>query len=117
MHGYDETKDWEKKAKCLDMDTVIGDVDIFYPPRDKALYKPVADKAKALCKGKDGLPPCPVKKACLLDAIRRDEQWGIWGGMSHRERNALVRKASKLKVSVETVVNGLDKAWDTGEAP
>jgi hypothetical protein len=24
-----------------------------------------------------------------------DEQHGIWGGMSHRERNALKRKATK----------------------
>jgi hypothetical protein len=24
-----------------------------------------------------------------------DEQYGIWGGLSHRERNALRRKANK----------------------
>ena len=81
---------WRYEAKCAGTDT-----EIFFPPRDKALYKPVADKAKAICLGKDGGSVCPVKKNCLLDALRRDEQHGIWGGMSHRERNALVRRWAK----------------------
>jgi hypothetical protein len=30
-----------------------------------------------------------------------DEQHGIWGGMSHRERNALKRKANKSGKTLE----------------
>ena len=69
---------------------------MFYPPRDKSLYKPIADTAKAICWGRDGTEECPVRKQCLLDAIETDELHGIWGGMSHRERNALVRRWKRL---------------------
>lgn len=78
---------WRYSAKCSGQDT-----EIFFPPRNKTLYKPIADKAKAICYGKDGYSECPVRKECLLDALGRDEEHGIWGGMSHRERNALLRK-------------------------
>ena len=50
---------WRYEAKCRGEDT-----EMFFPPRDKALYKPIADKAKAICWGKDGRPPCPVRKEC-----------------------------------------------------
>jgi hypothetical protein len=50
----------------------------FFPPRDKALYKPIADKAKAICWGKDGRPPCPVRKECLKEALINEELHGIF---------------------------------------
>ena len=97
MYKGDELDHWDKHAKCKGMDT-----EMWFPPRDKKLYKPIADIAKAICYGKDGTgPECPVRKECLLFAISIDEQHGIWGGMSHRERNALQRKASRNKLSVE----------------
>lgn len=81
--------EWINDSACKD----IPNPDIFFPPRDKALYKPTADAAKRYCFGVDGeVPPCPVRKECLWSAIESDEQHGIWGGLSHRERNALVRK-------------------------
>ena len=81
---------WRPLAKCR---KEAVDTEKFYPPRSKALYQPIATEAKAVCKGLDGKQPCPVLMQCLLYAIKRDEQHGIWGGRSHRERNALVRKA------------------------
>lgn len=89
-------ENWRAEAKCKDMDT-----ELWYPPRDKNLYKPIADKAKAVCLGKDGRPECPVRLECLLYAESIDEQYGIWGGLSHRERNALVRKANKNDMTLE----------------
>lgn len=78
---------WRYDAKCKDIDT-----DIFYPPRDKALYKPIADKAKAICWGDDKQPECPVRRQCLWYAIREEDTHGIWGGMSNRERAHLGRR-------------------------
>jgi hypothetical protein len=65
------------------------------------LYKPIADKAKAICLGKDGRPPCPVRQECLKEAIMNEELHGIFGGMSHRERNAVKRKITKLGITLE----------------
>jgi hypothetical protein len=58
-----------------------------------AAVKKIADEAKRSCFGvEDEIPACPVRKECLWSAIESEEQHGIWGGLSHRERNALVRK-------------------------
>ena len=96
------SKEWMDRAKCLDAE----DKDIFFPPRDKALYKSIADKAKATCFGKDGRPECPVRKQCLLYADAIDDQYGIFGGMSHRERSALKRKATRNGKTLEEWVSG-----------
>jgi WhiB family redox-sensing transcriptional regulator len=83
---------WRYRAKCSGADT-----DLFYPPRDKNQYKIIAEQAKAFCFGETGKVHCPVRKDCLWDAISRDEPHGIWGGLSHRERNALIRKWKKTQ--------------------
>lgn len=104
MYLYEQTgyvEEWRYDAKCRGMDT-----ELWYPPRDKTKYKDIATVSKAVCYGRDGLPECPVRKECLLYADSIDEQHGIWGGMSHRERNALKRKAKRegltLKEWIET---------------
>lgn len=78
---------WYELAACKGADT-----ELFYPPRDKSQYKIIASQAKSYCMGPNGKSPCPVRQECLWDAVKSDEQHGIWGGLSHRERNALVRK-------------------------
>lgn len=43
--------------------------------------------AKRICWGfrnPDG--PCPVREQCLAYALDNDEQYGVWGGMSERQR-------------------------------
>lgn len=84
------SQEWMDNAACID-----ADVNLFFPPRDKDLYRSISDKAKEYCFGKDGDTPCPVRAQCLWYAIDSDEVHGIWGGMSHRERNAQVRKWRK----------------------
>lgn len=107
--GYEPPEPWEYEAKCGELvyDPVtrekknVYDPDLWFPPRDKALYKPIADKAKAICFGRDGKGECPVRMQCLMAADARDEVHGIMGGMSHRERNALKRKAISLGTTLE----------------
>lgn len=71
------------------------DTELWFPPRDKTKYKKIATISKGVCFGRDGLGECPVRKECLLYSDKMDEQHGIWGGLSHRERNAVKRKAKK----------------------
>lgn len=87
---------WRYEAKCMDVDTSI-----FFPPRDRRLYKPIADKAKAICWGTgESDPECPVRSQCLWYAVSMDDTHGIWGGMSHRERSHLKRKYERSKLSI-----------------
>ena len=102
-----ENEEWRLQARCADADT-----ELFFPPRDKELYKDIASQAKEFCYGKDGKFPCPVLHACLWYAISSDEVHGIWGGMSHRERNAQVRlwqKSYKSKMTLKEYIMGLER--------
>lgn len=44
---------------------------------------------------------CPVRQACLDEALARNESFGIWGGMTTGERREMrrreMRKAAKSK--------------------
>lgn len=98
---------WRADARCSGTDT-----ETFFPPRDKAKYKTIAAEAKTYCFGVNGKTPCPVRLECLWYAVDTDEVHGIWGGMSHRERNALVRKwrkTFKAEMTLEEYIMQLDK--------
>ena len=98
-------EEWRYEAKCRGKDT-----ELWYPTRDKTKYKKIAEVSKAICYGKDGSSECPVRKECLLYSEQMEETHGIWGGMSHRERNALKRKAAKQGMSLEDWINS-GNAW------
>jgi len=107
MALFDE-RAWLDQGRCIR----VKDPDIFFPPRDKERYSVIAAEAKSYCLGANGKNPCPVRAECLWDAVSKDEQHGIWGGLSHRERNALVRKWSKQfkdKMTLQEYIFQLDK--------
>ena len=62
---------WQRDALCREY---VGKVN-FFPGRGE----PSAD-AKALCQR------CLVRPECLLYALEHDEPYGVWGGLSARER-------------------------------
>ncbi|MFH5821346.1 WhiB family transcriptional regulator [Georgenia sp. AZ-5] len=35
---------------------------------------------------------CPVRLRCLAEALAEDISFGVWGGLTERERRALVRR-------------------------
>lgn len=37
---------------------------------------------------------CPVRMQCLLDALENGMQFGVWGGLTERERRAMARAAT-----------------------
>jgi WhiB family redox-sensing transcriptional regulator len=44
------------------------------------------NRAKTVCMG------CPVRAECLAEALDERINFGIWGGMTERERRALLRR-------------------------
>ena len=78
-------KIWDE-ANCRGHDT-----ELFYPERDANTYGSVAGEAKRVCRGDDNSPTCPVILECLFYGLITEDRFGIWGGMSVRERNALRR--------------------------
>lgn len=35
---------------------------------------------------------CPVRLECLAEALDNNMEWGVWGGLTERERRALLRQ-------------------------
>ena len=66
--------DWTMRAKCRGM--------------EDALFPEASDqkRARLLCSG------CPVRFECLSEALDNRIEWGIWGGMTERERRLLLRQ-------------------------
>lgn len=44
------------------------------------------NRAKMICMG------CDVRTECLADALDNNVEFGVWGGMTERERRALLRR-------------------------
>lgn len=73
------------EASCRGMD-----VDAFFPERGTAQI--TARDAKTICNGSPGQPACAVRSTCLEYALERKERFGIWGGMSERERARVAKQ-------------------------
>lgn len=75
--GYQlEPTPWARRAACAGTDP-----ELWFPNQGA----PDA-QAKAICDS------CPVRQQCLDYALRWDIQFGMWGGLSTRERRRLRRK-------------------------
>ncbi|WP_414974105.1 WhiB family transcriptional regulator [Gordonia sp. (in: high G+C Gram-positive bacteria)] len=73
---FDAVEDqWQDRALCAQTDP-----EAFFPEKGGSTRE-----AKRICHG------CEVKAECLEYALGNDERFGIWGGMSERERRRLKR--------------------------
>lgn len=61
---------WMREGDCLG-----ADAELFYPGQGEDTAP-----AKAICR------TCPVKETCAEHAIVTAEKYGIWGGLSEKER-------------------------------
>jgi len=68
-------EDWSAQAACRATD-----------PDALFVQGAAQNRAKALCLG------CPVRTECLADALDNRIEFGVWGGMTERERRALLRR-------------------------
>lgn len=48
---------------------------------------------------------CPVRLDCLAEALDNRIEWGVWGGMTERERRTLLRSRADV-VSWRSVLVG-----------
>ena len=49
------------------------------------------NRAKAVCLA------CPVRTECLADALDHRIEFGVWGGMTERERRALLKRRPNVR--------------------
>ncbi|MGA4978709.1 WhiB family transcriptional regulator [Streptomyces cinereoruber] len=70
-----DREDWSERAACRTAD-----------PDELFADGAAQNQAKALCVA------CPVRTECLAHALDRRIEHGVWGGMTDRERRALLRR-------------------------
>ncbi|MDO4630721.1 MAG: WhiB family transcriptional regulator [Corynebacterium sp.] len=67
--------EWQDQALCAQTDP-----EAFFPEKGGSTRE-----AKRICQA------CAVRDECLEFALMNDERFGIWGGLSERERRRLKR--------------------------
>ena len=71
--GSEDDNAWRLQALCAETDP-----EAFFPDKGGSTRE-----AKRVCTG------CDVRAECLEFALTSDERFGIWGGLSERERRRL----------------------------
>jgi WhiB family redox-sensing transcriptional regulator len=69
---------WQERALCAQTDP-----EAFFPEKGGSTRE-----AKRVCLS------CDVRSECLEYALGHDERFGIWGGLSERERRRLKRRSA-----------------------
>lgn len=73
------SRDWAGQGRCSDSDPDA----LFVQGKEQRL-------AKVVCRG------CPVVAECLADALDNRTPFGVWGGMTERERRQLLRQRTDI---------------------
>ena len=97
-------EDWSARAACRTTD-----------PDALFVQGAAQNRAKALCSG------CVVRTECLADALDNEVEFGVWGGMTERERRALLRRRPNvtswrrlLQTARDTYEQGDDQGVEAG---
>ncbi len=79
-HSPQTVHDWTASAACSKTD-----------PDELFVTGAAQNRAKAVCLS------CPVRVECLADALDNRVEFGVWGGMTERERRALLRRRPEVR--------------------
>jgi WhiB family transcriptional regulator, redox-sensing transcriptional regulator len=96
--GMDWIDDWAARGACRNVD-----------PDSLFVQGAAQNRAKAICLG------CPVRTECLADSLDNQVEFGVWGGMTERERRALLRRRPNVaswRQLLETARGDYEQAHD-----
>lgn len=78
--SFNNRGEWITQAHCRNID-----------PEELFVRGAAQRKAVAICRH------CPVVLQCRADALDNDVEFGVWGGMTERQRRALLRKHPEVE--------------------
>ena len=84
------TRGWWQEAACIEAARTVE----FFPARGES-----SAAAKTVC------ARCAVRTECLADALDNQIEFGVWGGMTERERRALLRRRGNVTSWRELLMN------------
>lgn len=78
---------WQLRGACRDLDSEW----FFHPEGERGSARIRREaKAKAICRC------CPVLAQCRAYALTAREPYGVWGGLSHAERELIITGSARL---------------------
>lgn len=80
MRALLQDKNWTASGACLNL-----------APDELFVQGAAQRSARAVCMG------CKVRLECLSDALDNRVEFGVWGGMTERERRALLRRRPEIE--------------------
>ncbi|MDJ0385232.1 WhiB family transcriptional regulator [Streptomyces sp. G-G2] len=88
-YGADTTDVIEHpRAACTNEDP-----ELFFPIGDTGPALLQEEEAKRVCRR------CPLMESCLQGALERNENHGVFGGLSEKERRSLKRRAARNRAA------------------
>jgi WhiB family redox-sensing transcriptional regulator len=86
--------EWQEQAACRGLDTEM----FFHPDGERGPRRRNREAAaKAIC------ATCPVMQACRTQALALHEPYGIWGGLSEDDREAIINRRAHRRVEPAAV--------------
>jgi WhiB family redox-sensing transcriptional regulator len=83
-----EILDWQEEAACREYDNLL----FFGEEGEPELEKQAREaRAKTVCQR------CPVAEPCLEFAMETNQKYGIWGGLTDKERASLKRRRARAR--------------------
>lgn len=86
---------------------------MFYGTEDKPMTLLELKNARDVCRF------CPARTDCLVDALKENERFGIWGGFTTPERDRIIAKHGSAKLTgvgrVAAALPAVLAAMRTGE--
>ena len=77
LREVEAAQSWMRSAACAD-----ADPEIFFP----TISRQPATEAKQTCSG------CPVQAECLEYSLVNQEEFGVWGGLTEKERRQFLNE-------------------------
>jgi len=72
----DERLDWQAQGLCRGVEP-----EVFFPISEEDAWR-----AKEICAA------CGVREACLVFSLTNRERYGVWGGVTEKERQDMFRR-------------------------
>lgn len=78
----DDRYNWQELSSCRGVEP-----EVFFPVSEDDAWR-----AKEIC----GV--CPVKAECLVFSLQNRERYGVWGGVTEKERIEMTRRGTAQRI-------------------
>lgn len=99
--------DWQLVAACRGVDSSL----FFHPEGERGAARSAREAA-----AKEVCMRCPVRAECATHALAVREPYGVWGGLTEDEREAMMGRSRHRVVHTSDDRDGIDRAHEFDDA-